>query len=142
MTTSREDITALNRRFLDAVNSGNLDAIDDLLAPDFVEHDPFPGKTADVSGIKEGLSELRAAFPDLKLAIEDEVVEGDKSVLRRTMTGTHRGVFMGIPATGKAFSIEMIDIVRVENGKTAEHWGLIDSVSMLVQLGVMEPPGS
>lgn len=142
MTMSREDIVALNRRWLDAVNSGSLDSLDELLAPDFVEHQPFPGKSADLEGIKEGFRELRSAFPDLKFTLEDEIVEGDKVTIRGTISGTHQGAYLGIPATGKTFSSQSIDIVRLENGKAAEHWGLIDQVTMLTQLGVMQPPGS
>jgi steroid delta-isomerase-like uncharacterized protein len=138
---SRDEIVALNRRWLDATNSGNFDAFDELVGANIVEHQPFPGKTADLKGVKEGFRELRAAFPDLKFTLEDQIVEGDKVAIRGTLSGTHKGAYLGIPATGKTFSIESFDIVRVENGKFVEHWGITDQAKMLGQLGVMPAPG-
>lgn len=90
----------------------------------------------------EGLRALFAAFPDIKSEVEDVIAEGDRVAIRSRMTGTHTGEFMGVPATGKTVSAEGIDIVRMnEEGKGVEHWGLMDQASMMVQLGLMPPPG-
>src|SRR5437879_13560144 len=83
---------------------------------------------------------LHAAFPDGRTTIDDIITEGDKVVVRGTMTGTHSAEFMGIPATGKAVTISGIDITRFENGLSAEHWGQWDVAGLMVQLGVAPPP--
>ena len=84
---------------------------------------------------------LRSAFPDLKATIEDTIAEGDKVVIRMTWRGTHTGgEFMGIPATGKSVSIGVIDIIRISGGKAVEHWGQMDSMLMMQQLGAIPAP--
>ena len=77
---------------------------------------------------------LHPAFPDLRVTIEDQVAEGDKVVTRKTITGTHSGALMGIAPTGRAVSISVIDIVRIEDGRYAEHWGVNTLPAVLVQL--------
>jgi steroid delta-isomerase-like uncharacterized protein len=83
---------------------------------------------------------LRSAFPDFKATIEDILADGDKVVIRMTWTGTHKDEFMGIPATGKRMSIGVIDIIRVANGKGTEHWGQMDAMGMMQQLGAIPAP--
>lgn len=131
------DTRALVRRFYDeVVNVKNLDAIDDLVAPNFVEHEAFPGLANDASAVKQFFTMMFGAFPDLHFEVQDIVVEGDKGVARCTMSGTHKGTFMDIPATGKRFEIQAIDIVRFEGDRVAEHWGVTDQAAMMEQLGV------
>ena len=84
---------------------------------------------------------LRSAFPDFKATIDDLVAEGDKVVIRQTWTGTHKGEFMGVPPTGKSVSFGVIDILRIAGGKVVEHWGLMDSMSLMQQLGASPTPG-
>src|SRR2546427_13050514 len=83
---------------------------------------------------------LRADHPDGRATIDHIIAEADKVVVRGTMTGTHTGEFMGIPATGKAVEISGIDITRFENGQSTEHWGQWDVAGLMVQLGVAPPP--
>ena len=83
---------------------------------------------------------LRSAFPDFKATIEHLIAEGDKVVLHMTWTGTQKGEFMGIPPTGKSISINVIDIVRIADGQVVEHWGIMDQMAMMQQLGVIPAP--
>ncbi len=83
---------------------------------------------------------LRSAFPDFKATIDDILAEDDKVVLRMTWNGTQKGEFLGVPATGKRVSFGVIDIIRIANGKLVEHWGQMDSMSMMQQLGAIPAP--
>ena len=136
MTT--ETNKAIIRRIVEEIqNRDNLALIDELLAPNFVNHTPAPGLPPDREGIKQLLSMFRAAFPDGSMTIEDMVAEGDKVVSRKTYRGTHQGEFMGIPPTGKHVTVGLIDIMHIVDGKVVEHWNVGDDLSMLQQLGVL-----
>ena len=124
-----------NRFYDEAINGGNMDLIDEVVSPDFVEHEGFPGLGTDRQGVKDFFTMFRTAFPDMKFAIDDMLEDGDKIVVRATMTGTHKGEFMGIAPTGKSISVQAIDIVRFENGKVTDHWGVTDTAGMMEQLG-------
>ena len=132
--------TVASRWYEEVFNAGNLALIDELFAPDFIDHDPsnpLPG----LEGVRQLVSMYRGAFPDLRLTIEDEITEGDRVVTRFTGHGTHKGSLMGIPPTGKRVTITAIDILRFENGRIAEHWGNQDLLGMMRQLGVIPTPG-
>jgi steroid delta-isomerase-like uncharacterized protein len=141
-----EDNKAIVRRFYEEVlNQGNLAMSDELVAADFVDHQPFPGQGPGLAGLKESLGAFRAAFPDLQYTIEDLIAEGDKVVVRATMRGTNEGSLFGLPASGKQVTVGDIDIVRIAGGKMVEGWGITDRLSMMQQLGVipqMGQPGS
>lgn len=114
-------------------NRGNFDAWDDCMADTMVEHQHgLPSKRAD---LKRSIAGLRAAFPDLHLTIEEMVTESDKVWVRMTSRGTHRGPFLGLPPTGKSFTITVFDICRFEDGRIVEHWGVPDRFALLEQLG-------
>jgi steroid delta-isomerase-like uncharacterized protein len=130
------------RRFLEeVVNRGNVAVIDELSSPNFVDHTAPPGVPAGNEGFKVFITMFRAAFPDLRYTIDDEIAEGDKVVERVTATGTMKGDFQGMPASGKTATWSEIHITRFENGKAAEHWGIADQLGMLAQLGFAEVPG-
>jgi len=93
-------------------------------------------------GVKVLTGMLRSAFPDFKATIDDILTEGDKVVIRMTWTGTQKGEFMGVPATGKRVSFGVIDIIRIANGKVVEHWGQMDSMSLMQQLGAIPAPSA
>jgi len=132
------DVKALMHRFYDeVVNAHNLDAVDDMVSANFVEHEVFPGLPNDASAVKAFFGMMFEAFPDLRIEATDLIAEGDKVVSRCTMSGTHKGTFMDIPATGKRFEIAAIDIIRFEGEKAAEHWGVTDQMAMMQQLGVV-----
>ena len=136
---SVEQDKALVLRFVEEIfNRGNMSVVDELFAPDFVEHEELPaGIPNDREGVIQLTTMLRSAFPDFKATIEDIIAEGDKVVIRQTWRGTQKGVFMGIPPTGKSVSIGVIDIIRMADGKVVEHWGQMDSMGMIQQLGAI-----
>jgi steroid delta-isomerase-like uncharacterized protein len=137
MITS-ENNKAVIRKFLEEViNQNRMDRATDLVGEDFVELDPLPGQRQGREGLKEVLGMMRAAFPDIHWAVEEMVAEGDKVVTRFTWTGTHRGSFMGIPATGKSVSVKGVVIDQLEGGKMSNSRILMDSLGMLQQLGVV-----
>jgi len=131
-----EEIKMLGRRIVDAINTGNLTAVDAVFAPGYVDYSPLPGTTPDLEGLKQGLMAFRAAFPDFRYTIEDEIVVEDKFVQRLSARGTQKGEFQGVPATGKQAVWSEIHIARLLNGKVVEHWGIADELGMLQQLGL------
>jgi steroid delta-isomerase-like uncharacterized protein len=136
------DHKALSRRVIEACfNQGNLALADELYAPDYVDHSAPPGFPPGVAGFKQQVAMYRAAFPDVHVTIEDQVAEGDKVVTRWTGRGTHQGELMGIAPTHKAVTVTGIAIDRIVAGKIVEHWENFDQLGMLVQLGVVPPPG-
>ena len=138
---STEENKALVRRFVDEVQSGgNIDAVDDLCSPEFVNHSAPPGVPSNCEGVKQVTAMFRRAFPDSYFTVEDMVAEGDKVATRKTFHGTHQGEFMGIPPTGHRVSIGLIDIVRIADGKVVEHWSLGDNLGMMRQLGAIPTP--
>jgi steroid delta-isomerase-like uncharacterized protein len=129
---------AVMRRFYDeVVNEGKLEVIDEIVSPDLIDHDETPG-SGGREGFREFVAMFRLAFPDTKWIVEDLIEEGDKVVARVKITGTQKGEFMGMPASGRPIEVATIDIVRFAGGKAAEHWGTTDSGSMMMQLGAME----
>ena len=139
---SAEENKALVRRFVDEVQSaGNIDLIDEICSPEFVNHSAPPGIPADREGIKILTAMFRGAFPDSYFTVEDMVAEGDKVVTRKTFHGTHEGELMGIPPTGRRVSMGLIDIVRIADGRVVEHWSVGDNLGMMQQLGIIPQPG-
>jgi steroid delta-isomerase-like uncharacterized protein len=140
---SNEQNKELVRQLVEEVfNRGNVSQADKFLAPDFAEREELPpGIPRDREGVKQLTAMFRSAFPDFKATIDDMIAEGDKVVIRQTWSGTHMGEFMGIPATGKRVSFGVIDIIRIADGKFVEHWGQMDSMGMMQQLGAIPAPG-
>jgi predicted ester cyclase len=126
---------------LEVINEGKFDLLGELLATDFVDHTPRRGLAPTREGLKQGITELKGAFPDVRYAIEDAFTCGEQVVHRLSATGTMTGDFMGIPATGKRATWTEIHIGRVVNGRLTEHWGLVDQLGMLVQLDIVPEPG-
>src|SRR5450432_1459503 len=132
------DHAAALRRFYDLINAGEIEAFGDSLADDFVEHEVTPGLAPTKDGVKQFFAAYVGAFPDLRFTAEDILASGDKVVGRVTITGTNTGDFMGMPATGKSVSIQAIDIIRFgDDGLAHEHWGVVDVMAMMQQLGVV-----
>jgi steroid delta-isomerase-like uncharacterized protein len=125
------------RTTYERISAGDIDGFGDLVADDFVEHqaDGFPPTKA---GMLEFFRTLLGAFPDMRLAVDDLIADGDKAVARVTATATHQGDFMGIPATGKRAEVSLIDIMRFDgDGLVCEHWGVTDMFGLMQQLGVV-----
>jgi len=123
-------------RLYDLLNTGRVDEIAALVTPDYEEHDPLPGQGTGRDGAVDRFSMIVGALAP-HFTIDDVIAEGDKVVVRWTNAGTHVGEFAGIPATGGTFSIAGIDIYRVEGDLLAEHWHVVDQLSMLGQLGLL-----
>ncbi len=134
----------LARRLIEqGFNNGDLSVADDVIAPDQVEHQYYgPDHAPGAEGVKAVIDSLRRAFSDLHLAIEDLVVDGEKVWLRMTATGTNDGSFMGNPPTGRRMRSDVFDVVRIEDGRVVEHWGVPDRLGTLFQLGLAQPPGA
>lgn len=139
--SSIEENKATMRRILEIFNTGNVNLADELIATDAIDHQAPPGIEQGLVGFKQLITMFRAAFSDIHFTIEDIIAEGDKVVARGTMSGTHKGEFMGMAPTNKPFTIQVIDIVRFAGGKAVEHWGNQDDLGMLQQLGVIPKPG-
>lgn len=114
--------------------SGDIDAASLMMADDFIDHAPWPGHPATREGFQAGTAEMRAAFPDLKIEPLKLLEEDDKVAAVVRVSGTQHGEFMGNKASGRAFAIEGVDILRVQDGKLREHWGVLDTAQMLAQL--------
>lgn len=125
------------RRYVEQVNQRNLNIIDETIAVDYINHDPNPGQTPGPEGLRKSITGMIAAFPDLQITIEDLLAEGDRIVARVVFRGTHGGNFMGNPATGKQFAVQVIEIFRVADGKLREAWVESDRLVMMQQLGLM-----
>jgi steroid delta-isomerase-like uncharacterized protein len=132
------DYSMRMRSAYERINEGDIEGFAALLADDFVEHEETPGFPPTKEGVLEFFRMYRAAFPDLRMDAEDVLASGDKTVARVRATGTHRGELMGIPPTGKRVDVELIDIMQFDDaGSVSEHWGVIDTMSMMQQLGVV-----
>ena len=136
-----EENKVLNRRIFEAIGNKNLDALDELIAADTVDHVLPPELPPGLDGQKAFIGMFISAFPDIKMTVEDEIAEGDKVVTRWTAAGTHTGELMGIPATGKQVTMKGVDINRFSGGKNVEHWGQLDQMGLMQQLGVIPTPG-
>lgn len=140
MSQEARNKAAFNR-FHDAVNSGDVDliskTIDEAVDPDLLFHAPVPNGMTGVQALKQVWVTLLRAFPDLQVAIEDVIAEGDKVVYRNTVTGAHQGEYRGVAPTGKSISYNEIFIFRFTEGRIAEIWGVVDVLAQLRQLGVV-----
>jgi steroid delta-isomerase-like uncharacterized protein len=132
------DHAATMRRLYDAVNAHDIDAISAVMADDFIEHEEMPGFPSSKQGALDFFELSFAAFPDLHFAPEDVLVDGDKGVARLRFTGTHEGDFMGVPASGNRVDVQLVDITRFgDDGLAHEHWGVMDSLALMQQLGAI-----
>jgi predicted ester cyclase len=138
MTTETQKV--IERIPLEILNNNRFELIDELYSTDYVEHTPTPGVAPTREGFKQTAIALKKAFPDLRYTIEDVIESGDKIVHRLTASGTMKADFLGIPATGKHATWTEVHIGRVANGRLTDHWGVVDQLSMLVQLGVLQSP--
>ncbi len=138
---AEKNVAAMHRVY-EIINAGNLDGADEVLAANAISHEVPPDYPAGLEGWKAFWIDFRAAFPDLHISIEETIAEGDKVVCRCTMRGTHRGEFMGIPATGKQIEVTGVDVAHFAGGKGVEHWAFYDELGMMQQLGVVSAPGA
>jgi steroid delta-isomerase-like uncharacterized protein len=138
-----QDNAGIVRRFVDEViTQGNFDAAAQFVWEDVVEQVPLPGQGPGLEGLKDVLRALRAGFPDIVFSIHEQVSEGGKVVSRFEWTGTHQGEFLGIPATGRPARVWGIVIDRLEEGRIKDTRIIMDTLGLMVQLGVVPAPGS
>jgi len=135
---------AVVQRYVDEIhNDHSIDAIESIFSSEFIDHmDTYGGLFQGIDGLKKGYAAAFQAFPDLKAIVCQMIAEEDKVVLHKTVMGTHKGEFRGIPATGKKVEYQSIYIFRIENNKISEYWGLQDELKLMQQLGVVAKDNS
>jgi len=138
---SEVDKQTLRRIPLEALNEGKLEVIDEVVGEEYVERAQTPGFSPDREGLRAFIVAVRTAFPDLKYTVNQEIAEGDTVVQYVTASGTMKGDFGDMKATGKHATWEEVHIVRVVGGKAIEHWAVLDQLGMLQQLGLAPAPG-
>jgi predicted ester cyclase len=137
---SAEENKAVVRRYLEGSVGGRVDHLDEVLAPTY--RSSLPGwPPLDREGDKQMVLAFYAGFPDLRPHIEEQLAEGDRVATRVTWQGTHTGPFQGIPPTGKAVTMPVIRLDRIQDGRIAESWVQFDALGTLQQLGVIPAPG-
>ena len=141
--TDVEHNKAVSRRWIEAYNARDDAAQADVLAPDYAGHAPASLEPSPMgpAAWAEFLAAFTEGFPDLELTIEDAVAEGDLVAQRITFTGTHTGVFQGLPQTNKRVTFNGLELNRFEHGRVAEHWFQLDALGLLQQLGLAVVPG-
>jgi steroid delta-isomerase-like uncharacterized protein len=128
----------VTRRFcLEVWGKGNAALADELMAPDLIDHTPFPSDAPGLEGHKQTLAVFRSAFPDLTTVVDDVMAEGDLTFLLWHGEATHKGSLMGIPATGKPVHVTGMDILKMENGKIKERWAEVSALQLMQQIGVI-----
>ena len=132
-----EQNKAVFERLMSALNAKDTATMESLMADDFVDNDAMPGMAPGRQGMIDMMGMFVGAFPDLNVVVDHWVAEGDLVAGVMTTKGTQTGEFMGMPASGKKFSVREMHMVRVANGKMAEHWGLANEMSMMQQLEFM-----
>lgn len=132
---SKQDNIKTQQQFGEAINSGSLNKFHELMAPDVLDHDPAPDQGPGPDGFIHFFETFRSAFPDLKVSVDHMVADDDNVAIAYTVTGTHKGDFMGIAATNKQISARGVQMARFENNKIAERWGSSDELGILKQLG-------
>jgi steroid delta-isomerase-like uncharacterized protein len=136
---STEQNKTLVRHFIEEfLNQGNVDLAKEIVAPDFIENEQLPpGMPQGREGVEMITTMLHTGLPDFSATIEDIIAEDDRVMVRMTWSGTQTGEFMGLPPSGKAMSVAIIDIFRLAEGTIVEHWGVMDMMGMMQQLGAM-----
>jgi len=135
-TMSKQANIEAQTKFGEAINTGNLEAMHNLVAVDSIEHDPAPGQAKGAQGYIDFFTKMRAAFPDMKVEVEQLVADDDNIAFAYTLTGTHEGDFNGLPPTHKKIKVRGLQISKFKDGKMVERWGSSDELGILKQLGI------
>jgi steroid delta-isomerase-like uncharacterized protein len=135
---SKEQNVAAQQRMGEAINTGNLNALDDVLSPDVVDHDPAPDQGPGTEGCKQFFTTMRTAIPDLHVEVEHLVADDENVASAYRITGTHQGEFQGVAATGRCIDARGVQISRFVDGKVSERWGSSDEAGIMNQLAA--PP--
>ena len=132
---TKQDNLAVQQKFGSAVNTGELELLRDVIAPDVVDHDPAPDQGPGPEGYIRLFAALRASFPDLAVSVDELVMDDDKIAIAYTITGTQKGEFLGVAPTGRKIRARGVQIARFRNGKMVERWGSSDQLGILQQIG-------
>lgn len=132
---SQQDNITATKRFGEAINGGNLDVFHEVMASNVIDRDPAPDQGPGPEGFIKFFSMFRAAFPDLNITVDHMVTDDDNVAIAYTVTGTHQGNFLGVPATGRQISIRGMQIARFQEGQIVERWGSSDQLGILQQIG-------
>jgi steroid delta-isomerase-like uncharacterized protein len=136
------EISGIVRGFIEEVlNQGHIDAADKFFWEDMVEQAPFPGQGPGIEGLKDVLRGMRAAFPDMHWRVEEQLSDADRVLTRFEWTGTHRGAFLGVPATGRPVRVWGMVIDHFQEGRIKESRLIMDALGLMMQLGAAPPPG-
>jgi steroid delta-isomerase-like uncharacterized protein len=140
---SAKENKAIIKQYVDQVfNQGDLAAVDEYVAANYVRHDPgAPIEIRGPAGVRQLAAGFRAGFPDIHITVEEMIAEGDRVAQRLTVRGTHQGEFMGIPPTGKQIEVTAIEIFELVEGKITEQWVEGDYLGLMQQVGVIPPMG-
>jgi len=139
--TASDAAKAVVRRNNEEVQSkGNFAVFEELFADDFVDHTTQPGTTPDKAGVRKLYNYMREAFPDFRSEIHWQLTDGDRVTTYKTYYGTHDGPFLGIAPTHRKIHFESVDVMRVQNGKITDHWGVGNLLSLMRQIGGWNPP--
>jgi steroid delta-isomerase-like uncharacterized protein len=126
------------KQFYTELNNGDMKFLDTVVADDYVENEPLPGFELNKKGLIGYFEMIYIAFPDFKAEIDFMMQEGDKVAVYLTYSGTHKGVYMGAKGSGKKINFKAVDIIEVKNGKMVEHWGVLDVLTMMSQLEMVD----
>ena len=135
--SNQESNKATVRACFENASQGNFDAVEEIVAPDYVLH---PEEVQGADGLREMVEAYRSALSGLRVTVDQQFTEGDYVATRFTITGTHDGDLMGTPPTGRDVSFTGITISRCENGRIAEEWEIADTMSLLAQIGALPQP--
>ncbi len=141
MSTTEEIKAQFRRAHGEVLSPGDVSAVAEVIAPDFINHEAPPGRDRGPESMRGLTTMLRTAFFDLRFAIEELVAEGDIVAGLLTLSGTLEGPLMGMPPSGNAVRQDLMHFVRFRNGKTVEDWGMRDDLGMMQQLGAIPEPG-
>lgn len=135
-----ENKQIFERAMSEVFGQGKLEAVEEFFGPEFKEHEEGPGKDRGRDGLKDIVRTVRGGFPDLRVTVEAISEDGDQTWARVTFSGTNTGELMGHPPTGRKATWTAIDQCRYADGKLVEHWGVVDLLSMMQQIGMIPPP--
>lgn len=127
-------------KIYEAFEAGNTTSLENYVTADYKEQRPDPAiKTTGIQSLKDSIRLYNSAFPDIKIKINDIFGDGDKLCVFSTVTGTHKGTFLGVEPSNKKINISGIEIIKFTNDKVSEHWAIFDKVGMFTQLGLLPP---
>lgn len=136
-----ENKRLIRRYYEEVLNQGQLGVLDEIARPDHIEHNPLPGQTQGVEGLKQRVGVIKTAF-NPRFTVEHVIAEGDKVAVMWSNRGTHLVEWFGVAPTGRTVEIQGIDIHLIRDGRMAEHWDVVDMLAILFQIGALPTPAT